>query len=89
ARHLPPIQTNAPAVPPHAARNGYRTGFGLSVLVAACCVGLYIATPKLAAQDLPFGAGLMQLRTEVDQARLWLSDRVTGPDGQTGRLNAP
>jgi hypothetical protein len=63
-----------------APRDGYRTGFGLSLLVAAGCVGLYIATPKLTAQDAPLSAQLVQLRSGVDQARLWLSAAITDSD---------
>jgi predicted Zn finger-like uncharacterized protein len=78
-----PVQT-APAQPapvaPAAPRDGYRTGFGLSLLMAACFVGLYAATPRLAAQDAPMAAQLAQLRSAVDQGRLWLADRVTGSD---------
>lgn len=76
-----PAKTAAPApVVQPAPRNGYRTGFALSLLVAACCVGLYVATPKLAAQDAPLSGQLTQLRAGVDQARLWLADQVSRPD---------
>lgn len=85
--HVPPVAVQEPAPRPvtpvplaqTATRDEYRTGFGLSLLVAACCVGLYIAAPKLAAQDVSFAGQLTQLRAEVDQARLWLADRVTSP----------
>ncbi|WP_182911506.1 MJ0042-type zinc finger domain-containing protein [Paracoccus sp. JM45] len=74
------IQPAAPAAVAQPPRDGYRTGFALSLLVAACCIGLYVATPKLAAQDAPLSGQLTQMRAGVDQARLWLADQVSRPD---------
>lgn len=70
----------APAAPP--ARNGsYRTGFGLAVMLAACFVALYLLAPGLSDSDHPLGQQLMDLRHEVDRARLWLQDQARALTG--------
>lgn len=54
----------------------YWAGFGLSLMVAASCVALYLLAPGLAASNNPFGERMMEMRQEVDRARLWLQDRA-------------
>lgn len=55
---------------------GYHTGFGLAVMVAACCVALYLLAPGLADNGNSFGQHLMELRHEVDRGRMWLQDHA-------------
>ncbi|MCZ0962757.1 zinc-ribbon domain-containing protein [Paracoccus benzoatiresistens] len=62
---------------PRPARRGYAVGFGLAVTLAAACVALYLLAPALSGQGA-FGDGVMQLRGQVDEARLWLQDRAAG-----------
>lgn len=67
------IRHDPPPAPRRKARGGaYRAGFGLSMMIAASCVALYLLAPGLAASDSPFGDRLMELRHEVDRGRLWL-----------------
>lgn len=67
------IRHDPPPAPRRKGRGGaYRAGFGLSLMVAASCVALYLLAPGLAASDSPFGDRLMELRQEVDRGRLWL-----------------
>ncbi|WP_207102508.1 zinc-ribbon domain-containing protein [Paracoccus shandongensis] len=75
-----PDQMSSPAPVPASspARTGYAAGFGLAAMLAAACVALYLLAPALSKQG-SLGEGLMQLRGQVDEARLWLQDRVTGP----------
>ncbi|WP_347139528.1 zinc-ribbon domain-containing protein [Paracoccus sp. SSK6] len=83
-----PVQDQAPPAPrqparpapvpvlvPRPRRGGYAVGFGLAALLAAACVALYALAPVMADQGA-FGEGLMQLRGQVDEARLWLQDRA-------------
>lgn len=60
---------------------GYRTGFGLAVMVAASCAALYLLAPGLADSGNAFGEHLMDLRQEVDRGRLWLQDQARGLTG--------
>lgn len=69
-----PVQ-QLPVAAPVPARSGYGAGFGLAAMLAAACVALYVLAPTLADQGA-FGDGLMQLRGQVDEARLWLQDRA-------------
>lgn len=65
--HLPakiaPSAAKAPA--------GYRTGFGLALMLAVLALALYALAPRLAGQG-EIGAQMMSWRLEVDQARHWL-----------------
>ena len=71
------IRHDVPPAPRKQGRSGaYRAGFGLSLMVAASCVALYLLAPGLAASDNPFGERLMELRQEVDRGRLWLQDQA-------------
>ncbi|WP_377760369.1 zinc-ribbon domain-containing protein [Paracoccus angustae] len=72
----PPAPAPAPVSRP--ARGGYAAGFGLAALLAAACVALYLLAPALSGQGA-LGEGLMQLRGQADEARLWLQNRVAGP----------
>lgn len=82
-RPRPAVQPPAPepvamapvedAAPQPDARRGYGTGFGISMLVTAALLALYMATPMMAAKGLPMADQLTGLRAEVDQARQWLS----------------
>lgn len=65
----------APVTAP--ARGGYAAGFGLAVALAAACLALYVLAPTVAGQGAA-GKTLMQIRGQVDEARLWLQDRATG-----------
>lgn len=65
------------ALAPRPTRGGYAAGFGLAAMLAAACVALYLLAPRLSDQGA-FGEGLMQLRGQMDEARLWLQDRATG-----------
>ncbi|MFC3166537.1 zinc-ribbon domain-containing protein [Paracoccus fontiphilus] len=72
-RPSPSTPVQAPAV--RRARAGYAAGFSLAALPAAACVALYLLAPILADRGA-FGESLMQLRGQVDEARLWLQDRA-------------
>lgn len=61
---------------PKQGRAGYRTGFGLAVMLAAACVALYLMAPTLAQTGGPLGQQLLELRLEVDRGRLWLQDQA-------------
>lgn len=69
-QHLP-VRPAAPA----RRRGGYGAGFGVALMLAGGLVALYLLVPTLADQG-PLGEGLMDLRTSLDQARLWLQDRA-------------
>lgn len=69
----PPAAVPVPVRRP--SRGGYGAGFGLSAILAAACVALYLLAPSLADHG-GFGDGLMQIRGQVDEARLWLQHRA-------------
>ncbi len=58
------------------ARNGFRNGFTLSLLIAATAAGTYSMAPRLAEQ-LPAAAPLLQSYVaQVDMGRLWLDSAM-------------
>lgn len=67
----------ATATPRPRVARGYATGFAASMLATAALLALYLATPMLAEMGLPLADQLSGLRSEVDQARLWLSAMLT------------
>lgn len=71
----PPAAAIAPP-PQTAPRNsGYLIGMGLSAMLAAALVTAYVMAPRMAdAGEL--GAALMDLRLQIDGARLWLDGLV-------------
>lgn len=71
-RPQPAVQAN----PTQPRRSGYGMGFGLSAMIAASVVALYLLAPPMADAG-PFGAFLMDLREGLDRARLWLQDRAS------------
>ncbi|MTE01006.1 hypothetical protein GIY56_11940 [Paracoccus sp. YIM 132242] len=71
---VPPApEPPAPASRP--ARAGYAAGFGLAAMLTVACVALYLLAPALSDQG-SLGEGVMQIRGQVDEARLWLQDRA-------------
>ncbi len=68
--------TPMPVAPvPARRRGGYGAGFGLALMLAGGLVTLYLLAPMLADQGT-LGEGLMDLRADLDGARLWLQDRA-------------
>ena len=73
-----PAQPDLPAVVPAPApsgRGGYGAGFALALMLAAGLVALYLLAPRLADQGA-VGERLMDLRADLDQARLRLQNRA-------------
>lgn len=74
---VPTPDTHSPAQTPHvpARDNGYLIGMGLSAMLAAALVTAYVMAPRMAdAGDL--GAALMELRHQIDGARIWLDSLI-------------
>lgn len=74
ARAAPPAPVLVLAPRPRQG-GSYAAGFGLAAMLAAGGVTLYLLAPALADQGA-FGQEVTELREQVDQARLWLQDRV-------------
>ncbi|WP_378941775.1 MJ0042-type zinc finger domain-containing protein [Paracoccus sp. R86501] len=72
-RTVPTSDILPETAPQSRAARGYGTGFGISMLVTAALLALYLATPMMAAKGLPLADQLSGMRAEVDQARQWLS----------------
>lgn len=72
-----PVRQNLPAsVPaPRSARGGYGAGMGFALMLAAGLMALYLLAPMMEGQGA-FGEGLMDLRADLDGARMWLQDRA-------------
>ena len=58
--------------------SGYATGFGLAVMLALGVVMVYALAPRVSTGVA--GNTLTEWRQEIDRGRLWLYDRVFGPD---------
>ncbi|RKS51700.1 putative Zn finger-like uncharacterized protein [Paracoccus pantotrophus] len=70
-----PREAPVPAlVPVRRQRGGYGMGFGLAAMLALGAVILYVLAPQIPAEE--GGGWLADWRQQVDQARLWLHDRL-------------
>lgn len=65
----------APGPERNAAR-GYRSGFGLAVMVAGILVAIYLLAPSIAESDHAIGAPLLEFRAEIDRLRSWLGEQA-------------
>ena len=72
-RHFLPATVENEAAPE--GRAGYRTGFGIAVMLMVLAVTFYFLAPRLAGQG-EFGARMMEWHQSIDQARFWLNERI-------------
>nr|WP_111301942.1 zinc-ribbon domain-containing protein [Paracoccus saliphilus] len=76
-RPVPPAATR-PAPSPAPSRKGYGLGFGLAVLAAAILLALYLLAPRLQDGGGPLAGPLNEWRQDVDRARHWLGQLISG-----------
>lgn len=73
-RHEPAHEIR-PVPAPVTGRQRYAAGFGLSIALAATCVGLYAVAPMLADHGA-LGEAIVDARAQADEIRLWLQNQA-------------